>query len=144
VAKSIALARGAQIPVYVIGVGTTGRGVIPEPPPKLGSILPPPTPIYSVLDRNSLSVIASAGEGQYFEIGRESDRDIANRIINSTRRRSGSLGIETTSRDLYWEFLIAAAALLVIGVLFMQERAELWLCAVGTAATLILLWTVTR
>ena len=34
--------------------------------------------------------IAEAGDGQYLELGRQSDRDIANRIISATRRRAGS------------------------------------------------------
>jgi hypothetical protein len=37
-----------------------------------------------------------------------------------------------------------AAALLGLGVVFMQERAELWLYTAGAAGALFVLWTVTR
>jgi hypothetical protein len=85
-----------------------------------------------------------AGGGQYLELGRETDREIANRIISATRRSAGSLGLESGARDLYWQCLLAAACLLIAGVVFMQERAELWLYTFGTAAALFAVWTVTR
>ena len=52
--------------------------------------------------------------------------------------------MESTTRDLYWQFLFAAACLVALGVVFMQERAELWLFTVGTGAALFVVWTVTR
>ena len=100
--------------------------------------------MHSALDRESLGIIAAAGNGQYLELDREGDREIANRIINSARRRSGSAGMESTSRDLYWQFLFAAACLVGLGLLFVQERAELWLFALGTSGALFIVWTVTR
>src|SRR6185436_19057623 len=109
-----------------------------------GSILPPNEPVYSILDRESLDVIATAGGGQYFELGRDSDRDIANRIISATRRRAGSMGMETSSRELYWQCLFAAACLLVLGVVFMQERVELWIYTAGVSAAMLLVWSVMR
>jgi Ca-activated chloride channel family protein len=148
VARAMQLARNREVPIFVIGVGTTSGGLIPEPQrrdPVTGQ--PPPVrppPIHSSLDRASLSDIASAGGGQYLELGRQTDRDIANRIISSTRRRARSIGVESTGRDLYWQFLFLAAGLLVFGVVFMQEQTELWLYAVGAGAALFMIWTVTQ
>ena len=129
-----------------MGVGTVTGGLIPEPP-RANNGSPPPTPqkpIHASLDRESLELIAAAGDGQYLELDREGDREIANRIIDTARRRSGSAGLEATTRDLYWQFLFAAACLVALGIVFMQERAELWLFTVGTSAALFIVWTVTR
>ena len=68
------------------------------------------TAIHSSLDRESLADIATAGGGQYLELGRQSDRDIANRIISS--RRGGAPDRSASNRrrtDLYWQFLLLAA-----------------------------------
>jgi Ca-activated chloride channel family protein len=148
VARAMTLARERDIPIFTVGVGTTSGGLIPEPP-KSGTEAPEPgtpTPglIHSTLDRDSLAAIATAGGGQYLELGRETDREIANRIINAARRRAGPLGVETGQRELYWQFLLGAAVLLVAGVVFMQERAELWLSALGAGAALAIVWTITR
>jgi len=144
VARSIKLARDRDFPIYVVGVGTVRGGLIPEPPRSNTTPLNPSRPILSSLDRQSLGLIATAGGGQYLELDREGDREIANRIINAARRRAGSAGMESTTRDLYWQFLFAAACLVALGVVFMQERAELWLFTVGTGAALFVVWTVTR
>jgi len=125
---------------------TRSGGMIPDPrraAARTTTEAPPPA-IHSTLDRDSLEAIATAGGGQYLELGRESDREIANRIISAARRSAGPLGAESTARDLYWQCLLAAAGLLVAGVVFMQERAELWLYTFGTGAALFLIWTVTR
>jgi Ca-activated chloride channel homolog len=152
VARSIELARNRNVPIYVIGVGTTSGGMIPEPTTRVSSQAPTGLPsaaasrrplIHSALDRESLAAIARAGNGQYFELGRQSDRDIANRIINAARRRAGPADASPGQRDLYWQCLLAAACLLAAGVVFMQERAELWLCTLGAGAALVLVWTIT-
>ena len=67
VARSLKLARDRNIRVYVIGVGTTGGGFIPQLP--VGRYQEPEPPIHSVLDRRSLRAIARAGGGRYFELG---------------------------------------------------------------------------
>ena len=146
VARSIKLARDRDIPVFVVGVGTITGGLIPEPARRNTGAPPPDAskPIHASLDRESLGLIAAAGNGQYLELDREGDRDIANRIINAARRRAGLAGMESSTRDLYWQFLFAAACLVAIGVAFMQERAELWLFTLGTSAALFIVWTVTR
>ena len=137
VAKSIELAQARHIPLFVVGVGTTAGGVIPEPNREPGRAA-----VSSSLDRASLAVIATAGGGQYFEIGRESDRDIANTIIDSTRRRAQSGTVDESTRDLYWSALLAAAVLLGVGVLFLRDRASLALQLVAAVAAIVLLATI--
>jgi hypothetical protein len=104
----------------VVGVGTTAGGTIPDPKRD-----PAQPPIRSVLDRNSLSTIATAGGGRYFELDRDPDRDIANAIIDLTRRRADGQGVQQGMDDRYREFLMLAAGLLVLGVLFLRERGAL-------------------
>jgi len=134
VAKSIAMAQERHIPIFVVGVGTTAGGVIPEPNREPGR-----APVSSALDRSSLSVIATAGGGQYFEIGRESDRDIANAIIDSTRRRATAGTIDESVRELYWSALLIAAYFIGIGVLFLRDRASLALQLTAAIAVLVVL-----
>ncbi len=143
VQRSIKLARDRGIPIFVIGVGTAAGGMIPQPeePNRIG---PPPDPIRGVLDRNSLTLIANAGGGSYFELDRETDRDIANAIIDAGRRRAGTAGVQTGTESLYWRFLAASACLLGVGLVFVRDREELWLHALGIGAALLTLWLLTR
>src|SRR5215831_3822006 len=67
VARALRQSRAKDTPVYVVGVGTTIGGIIPEPPRKPtvpGRGVPPPDEkppsIRSSLDRNSLMMIATA------------------------------------------------------------------------------------
>jgi len=144
VARALKIARTNDVPVYVVGVGTTLGGVIPEPPRKPNDTSPQEPPIRAALDRPSLTMIANAGGGEYLELDREGDREIANKIIDATRRRAGSRGLEVSNEELYWRFLLAAAVLMAIGLLFLQERVELWLQAAGAGVALALVWTLTR
>jgi Ca-activated chloride channel family protein len=143
VSRSVQLAKQRGLPVYVVGVGTSAGGFIPEPPPKTPNTAPEP-PIRSQLDRQSLALIANAGGGEYLEMDRDGDREIANRIIDAARKRSGSRGVQVGTEELYWRCLAAAAILLGVGLLFMQERAELLLQAAGAGVALALVWTLTR
>jgi hypothetical protein len=122
VAKSIQLVQARGIPVHVVGVGTTAGGIIPDPKRDAAQAA-----VRSTLDRSSLSTIATAGGGRYFELGRESDREIASGIIDLTRRRSGGQGVQETFNDRYREFLLGAAGLLVLAVLFLRDQAALGL-----------------
>jgi Ca-activated chloride channel homolog len=134
VAKSVSLTQAAGIPVHVVGVGTTAGGIIPDPKRDATQAA-----VRSVLDRGSLSTIATAGGGRYFELDREEDREIANAVIDMTRRRSGGQGVQQSFEDRYREFLMAAAALVVLGVLFLRDQAALALqLAAGTAALVVL------
>ena len=134
VAKSMAIAQERGVPLFVVGVGTTVGGVIPEP-----NRDPSRAAVSSVLDRSSLAAIATAGGGRYFELDRDSDRDIANAIIDATRRRAQSGDVEESTRDLYWSALLIAAGFLGLGVLFLRDRASLGLqLAAGVVVLLVL------
>jgi len=144
VARSLKIARSNDVPVFVVGVGTSVGGLIPDVPRKPTDTSPVEPPIHSSLDRTSLATIANAGGGEYLELDREGDREISNKIIDAARRRSGSRGLQLESEELYWRCLAAAAVLMLIGLLFLQERVELWLQAAGAGVALALVWTLTR
>jgi hypothetical protein len=132
VAKSLALAQERRIPLFVVGVGTTAGGIIPEPNREVTRAA-----ISSSLDRSSLSTIATAGGGRYFELDRDGDREIANAIIDATRRRAEGGNVEETTRDLYWSALLIAALFVGLGVLFLRDRASLALQLVAAAGALV-------
>ena len=136
--EALKLARTHGIRVYVVGVGTTAGGFIPQlPPSRYGE---PEDPIHSVLDRRSLSAIAEAGGGDYYELGVDSDQDIALRIITDVQRRAQATQREETFTELYWFFLVTAAGLVCLGTLFLTERTQLWWqVAAAGGLTLLLL-----
>ena len=136
-------ARARGIPVHVVGVGTSFGGWIPEPPP-----LPrvyvggdqhdrdaPPAPTRSVLDRSSLRQIATAGGGQYFELDRTSDREIAQTILQATRRRAGARAAEMRLEELYWRFLLMASIFAGLGLVSLRSNEELLAMGAATACT---------
>ena len=140
--KALRVARAHNIPVYAVGVGTEGGGYIPEPPPEVGRPQPPepPPPIHSALDRRSLLRIATAGRGAYFDLGRSSDRETANAIIASVRRRAGARGLEQGIEELYWYCLLGAAFLMCAAVVFLRDASELWLQLLALGAALLAIW----
>src|ERR1051325_5157355 len=119
VEKALVTARSRNAPVYVIGVGTTSGAIIPDP----GRLGPP---VRAILDRNSLQQIARAGGGEYFELGRETDRDIAAKIIASVKRHAGTSKQVESYEELYWRFLFAAGIVLCLGTVLLSAPAELW------------------
>lgn len=132
VAKSLKRAQDANIPLFVVGVGTLGGGRLPEFKDKEGNVVhDPEVPTIARLDRAALQKLASAGGGQYFELDRDGDRHIANSIIDTAKRMAPSLGAQEQSEELYWRFLVAAALFPFLGMLFLRDRAELWLQALG-------------
>ena len=137
VANALATAKARDIPVYVVGVGTTVGGMIPEPANADGT-RPPPV-VRSTLDRRSLIQIAQAGGGEYFEIGDEPDRTIAFKIIDRLRRRSDRSEQIERFESLYPRFLMAAAVVLAAGTLVLRKRAELaWQAAAALAVVALL------
>ncbi len=145
VATALADARRRKIPVNVVGVGTVGGGLIPEPPRADGTT--PPPSVHAILDRENLRQIASAGGGEYFEIGHEADRDVAFQIIESVRRRAiASLETESeeSREELYWQFLFFAGVILCLGTFVLKERAELWWQAAGAVVAVLLITSAIR
>jgi Ca-activated chloride channel family protein len=140
VARALQTAKDRKVPVFVVGVGTTVGGMIPEPAAADGSR--PPPKIHSTLDRRSLLQIAVAGGGEYFEMGEESDRTIAFRIVDRLRRRAANATPVETFEDLYAQSLMAAAIVLCLGVLVVRKRTELAWQAAGAVAVVLLLASV--
>ena len=138
VQESLALAKARGIPVYAIGVGTSAGGYIPEPPPDPDAFPPRKAqpPVFSILDRASLATVSTAGGGRYYELDRETDREIANDIIDATRRRASFRGIDETAQSFYWQLLFLSGAFICLGALFLQERAELVIQLLGAAIVL--------
>jgi hypothetical protein len=139
VARSIALAAREHVPLFVIGVGTLAGGELPATTDAEGG--EEPSPGRSRLDRASLQRIAAAGGGQYFELDRDPDRDIANAIIDAGRRQSPATTEEGSVQELYWRFLAAGLAFAALGSVFIRERAELWMQTAAAAACMLGLWT---
>ena len=134
VATSLQAARASDIPVFVVGIGTTVGGLIPEPMGEDGT-RPPPV-VHSRLDRASLVQVAVAGGGEYFEIGDEPDRVVAFRIIDRLRRRASTGEQVELFEDLYPRFLVAAALVLCLATLFLRRPTELaWHAAATLAVT---------
>jgi len=132
VAKSLALTQERGVPLHVVGVGTTAGGLIPDP-----ARTPDQPALRSVLNRAELTRVATAGGGRYFELDSETDREIANAVIDATRRRAGTIGIQEGTQELYWNFLLAAAVFLGIGVVFLRDRVALALQLSAATAVLI-------
>jgi hypothetical protein len=133
VARSIARARDARVPIFVVGVGTLAGDWLPEIPQPPGE---PPVPhAISRLNRASLMRIADSAGGRYFELDRDADRDIANAIVDAGRRLAPPKPAEPTVIEFYPRLLLAAIVLAGLGMLFMRGRVDLWLqCASTTLA----------
>ena len=138
VARSIANAAREHVPLFVIGVGTLGGGLLPVTLDANGE--KEPSPGVSRLDRASLQRIAAAGGGQYFELDRDPDRDIANAIIDAGRRQAPVTTEQGTVDELYWRFIASAVALIGVGALFLRERAELWMQLAVASGIAVVMW----
>ena len=122
----------------VISDGQVWSGdVIPEPAPRDGS--EPRPPLHASLDRASLRQIARAGGGEYFEIGQASDRELALELVSRVRSEAAGTHVDRRVEDVYWQFLLAAAVPLTLGVLLLKRKTELvWQGACVAAAMLAL------
>jgi Ca-activated chloride channel family protein len=138
VANALKAATRRQASVYAVGVGTDRGGMIPMPAWGIDPNNPPPnTP--AVLDRKSLREIARAGGGEYFELDRQPDREIATKIAASVKSRSRTGQTVESHEDLYWQFLFAAGVFLCAGTLLLRDPIELSWHAAAAAMTLLLL-----
>jgi Ca-activated chloride channel homolog len=140
VQRAVEQAREQRVIVHVVGIGTVSGGMIPEPVGDDGEV--PAPKLRSTLDERSLREIARYGGGEYFEINREADREIAFRLISSVRQRASLNDAATSFEDLYWRFLVAAAVVLGLATLTLRKRVELWWQAGGAVAALGILVTV--
>ncbi len=139
VEKSIKKAVEFGVQLFAVGVGTLGGARMPDFKDELGNVVvDPETPITSRLDRAALQRIAAAGGGQYFELDRDGDRRIANAIIDAGKKLAPSLGAVERAEDLYWRFIAVAGLFPFIGLLFLRDRSEMWLQALGATAILII------
>jgi Ca-activated chloride channel family protein len=136
VAATLQEARARHIPVYVVGVGTTAGGMIPNPP---NADVSQVVNIRAILDRASLLQIAVAGDGEYFEIGHEPDRDVAFRIIDRLQHRSAARQQVETYEELYWRVLLAAGIVLCAGTFLLYSRTELAWQIAGAGGVLLFL-----
>jgi Ca-activated chloride channel homolog len=142
VEKALQETRARNIPVFVVGVGTLAGGRMPAfIGPDGKEVRDPQTPTTSRLDRAALQKLASSAGGQYFELERDGDRRIANALIDTGKRIAPTIGIRQDAEELYWYFLLLAAALILLGCLFVRDRPELWLQFAGGA--LVLVWVST-
>jgi hypothetical protein len=139
VARAIDRAVREHVPLHVIGVGTLAGGDLPA---TLIDGVKEPSPGTSRLDRASLQRIAAAGGGQYFELDRDPDRDIANAIIDAGRRQAPVTTETGTVEELYWRFLAGGLALASLGGLFLRDRTELWIQLAAAAATAAAIWAL--
>jgi Ca-activated chloride channel homolog len=143
VEKSILEAQARGIPIYTVGVGTLAGGSMPKfLGPGGDEIQDPEIPLRSRLDREALQTIAAAARGQYFELDRDGDRHIANSIIDAGKRLAPTLGVTEQAEELYWYFISFSAAFVALGVLFIRERAQLWLQVVAAVVLLASLSTI--
>lgn len=141
VQRVLETARTREIPVHVVGVGTTRGGWIPEPAGEDGDLRP--SNVHSFLDRDSLRAIARAGRGDYFEINQSSDRDVAFAILSAVRRRAPVAGAEESHRDIYWHFLFCAGMILCLATIVIRQRTELWWQLTAVTAAVLLLVSAT-
>ena len=138
VEDALQLARARNIRVYVVGVGTTAGGLIPQLP--VGRYDPPEDPIHSVLDRRSLTTIAEVGGGRYYELGVDPSQQIALDILADVQSRAQATKREEGYTELYWPLLVAAAGLICLGTVFHRERTKLFwqLATAGCLVALLL------
>ena len=132
VAKAVAEVTARGIPIFVVGVGTLRGGPLPAVQTSQGL---EPSPGVSRLERAALQRIAASGHGQYFELDRDGDRYIANTIVAAGRRLAPSLGMEERADELYWWFLSGAAAVSLLGMVFLRQRLELGILFGGGVLT---------
>ena len=77
-----------------------------------------------------------------FEIGDEPDRIVAFRIVDRLRRRADVVTEIESFDELYGRFLMAAAAVLIIGTAFLRKRTELAWQAVSALGVVLLLASI--
>ena len=77
-------------------------------------------------------------------IGQHEHGGIANALIDAGRKMAPSLGAIEEAEDLYWRFIVAAALLPFLGLLFLRDRPELWIQTIGAIAVTVAVFSVLR
>ena len=113
VARALDRARDAKVPIFVVGVGTLAGDWLPEV--EVAPTEEPAPHAISRLNRGSLQRIAERAGGQYFEIDRDADRDIANAIVDAGRRLAPPREAAPTVIE-YYPRLLMAVMMIVIGI----------------------------
>lgn len=127
VARAIDRVREAKVPIFVVGVGTLAGDWLPEV--EVGPTEEPAPHAISRLNRGSLQRIAASAGGQYFELDRDPDRDIANTIVDAGRRLAPPREAVPSVIEFYPRLLLAAAGCAAAALLFARTRGEAWLQA---------------
>lgn len=127
-------AKAKKIPIYVVGVGSLGGGLMPAFLDDDGKEVR----LRSSLEREGLQQIAAEGGGSYFELDRDPDREIAMQIVESAKRLSPSMELSSQPRELYWYFLCLAAGLTALGLLFLRDRSDLWIQLAGATLVVVM------
>src|SRR4051794_4670671 len=83
VARALKEARTKDVPVFVVGVGTTAGAFIPEPERKPNDTSPREPPIRAALDRGGLMRLAHARGGAYTGLERAHDHRLSNRNLGA-------------------------------------------------------------
>jgi hypothetical protein len=139
VARAIDNAVRQRVPLHVIGVGTLAGGDLPA---TTIDGVKQPSPGRSRLERASLQRIAAAAGGQYYELDRDPDRDVANAIIDAGRRQAPITTEQSAVEELYWHCLAGGLALAALGGLFLRERTEAWIQLLAAGVTAAAIWGV--
>lgn len=129
VANELKIAVDQKFPIFVVGVGSLGGGLMPAFVDEGGKEVV----LRSKLEREGLQQIASAGGGKYFELDRDPDRDIANEIIETGKRLAPTVELTSQPRELHWYFMCLAAIFAAVGLCFLQDRADLVIQLIGAS-----------
>ena len=93
-------------------IGPTARRSATRKPPR------PPR-----LDRAALQKLAASAGGPSSSSSGTAIDEIANALIDTGKRIAPSIGLRQDAEELYWYFLLLAAALILLGFLFVRDRA---------------------
>ena len=139
VQKSMKQAQERDVPLFVVGVGTLAGGRLPEFKDENGDVVNDPE-VPTIVPARSRGAAADRRRPAAASTSSSIATAIATSPTRSSTPASGwrrrSALIEQ-SEDLYWRFLVVAAIFPFLGLLFLRDRAELWILAVGAAAVLI-------
>ena len=139
VARAVQRVVDRGIPLYVVGVGSLGGGLLPVVRLANGELLA--SPGSSRLERAALQRIAASGRGAYFELDRDGDRHIANTIVAAGRRLAPAVDLTEVAEDLHWWFVVAATVIAGLGSVFLQ-RVPLGMLLAGSLGTALALGPV--